>query len=150
MSDTQERSRHPLTGRTAVVEDDGDSAWLLLTHIDGFKIAADCWLYNRRRFAQSELATWPRDRPPPAPDDFIDPRALRNKPLSGPLTFVWDRQGESVAVRAEGTIFGFIAAGEQRGYSQYLRKVGPWGAPFDARLYRRLFESDGPAALTSA
>ena len=135
-----------MSGRHAYVEDDGDSAWLLLTESDGYKVAADCWLYNRRRFAEAELATWPRDRPPPATDDYVDARGLRNGPLSSLVTFVWDQRGDSVAVRAGGEVLGFIAAGDRRGHSQYLRKVGPWGTPFDEALFRRLFENREPAA----
>jgi hypothetical protein len=146
MSDEQWSARHPVSGRHAYVDDDGDSAWLYLTEADGYKVAADCWLYNRRRFAPAELAKWPRDRPPPATDDHVDAGGLRSGPLPSPVTFIWDERGDSVAVRAADEVLGFIAAGDRRGHSQYLRQVGPWGTPFDDALFRRLFEDGGPAA----
>src|SRR2546426_600425 len=146
MAETRESERHPVSGRCAVVEDDGDSAWLLLTNPDGVTIAADCWLYNRRHVTQAELGRWPRDRPPPALDDLIDPGALRTAPLHDHVTFLWDRHGESVAARLEDEVLGFIAAGERRGHSKYLRRASDWGAPFDTGIFRRLFETEQPAA----
>ena len=144
MGESQDSGPHSVSGRCAIVNDDGDSAWLLLTDGDGHKIIADCWLYNRRHFDRAELATWPHDRPPPAPDDAIDPGALRTMPLLDAIAFVWDRAGDGVAVIAQGQVLGFIAPGSRRGHSQFLRESGPWGVPFDGDLFERLFHE--PAA----
>jgi hypothetical protein len=144
MAESRESGPHSVSGRCAIVDDDGDSAWLLLTDGDGSKVVADCWLYNRRHFARTELATWPRDRPPPAPDDAIDREALRSTPLLDEITFVWDTAGDAVAVSAQEEVLGFIAPGSRRGHSLFLRESGPWGAPFDGELFQRLF--NGPAA----
>lgn len=145
MIETRESAPHPVSGRCAVVEDDGDSGWLLLTNPDGLTIAADCWLYNRRHMTQAQLSGWPHDRPPPALDDLVAAGALRAAPLPRQVTFLWDPPGESVAARIDDEVLGFIAAGERRGHSKYLRQAGDWGAPFDRGMFRRLFEGQQPA-----
>jgi hypothetical protein len=122
-----------------VIEDDGDSAWLYLTEPGTAKPVLDCWLYNRRAITRKELADWPRDRPLPAPVELASAEALRTSPLPEQVGIRWDQHGESVAVIIDDQVLGFIVAGRKRGYSLYLRSAGPWGEPFDQRLYDRIF-----------
>jgi hypothetical protein len=39
--------RHPDSGRTAIIADEGDSVWLYLTDPSGEGVTTDCWLMNR-------------------------------------------------------------------------------------------------------
>jgi hypothetical protein len=144
MTEIADSGPHSVSGNYAYLDDDGDSAWLYLTGRGGLGIVADCWLYNRRNFDRSDLSSWPRDRPPPAPNDSIEARALRASPPPDAVSFLWNSGGDSVAVSVEEEVLGFIAAGSKRGHSLYLRTTGPWGSPFDGALFKRIFRR--PAA----
>lgn len=107
-----ESEQHPLSGRWAVVEDDGEVAWLYLSAADSLKPIASCFLYNRA------------DTQAPPPKD---------------IHFRWSTDGESVAVLFKSDLMGFIARGEPHGFSKLLSTPGALGAPLDVSLYERTF-----------
>jgi hypothetical protein len=109
-----ESEQHPLSRRWAVVEDDGKVAWLYLTAPDSLKPVATCFLFNQA----DKLAAFAQ--------------AIR---------FRWSPDGESVAVKFGSTLMGFIASGEERGFSKLLTAAGPLGAPLDTTLYERKFRA---------
>ena len=134
---------HPISGRTAVVEDAGHSVWLYLTEPGGAQIAADCWLFNRVP-APAEL-----DRaaaahgPPPAVAAVVDEGAHRPAPIDpAAVRFRWSPDGESVAALIDGEPVGCIVAGRERGMSRHLRLAGPWGEPLDAAVFDATFGGD--------
>ena len=106
--------QHPLTRRWAVVEEDGEVAWLYLSAPDALKPVAACFLYNQA------------DQAAPQPKN---------------IHFRWSSDGESVAVYFESVLMGFIAGGEQRGFSKLLTAPGALGAPLDESLYERTFRA---------
>ena len=138
-------SQHELSGRAAVVAEEGESVWLYLTEPGGEPIAADCWLANRvpaPDAADIERRTdeyRERGAPPPAPRDVVTDDALLEGALDARrVRFAWSADGEAVAVWVDEALAGFIAAGEE-GYSARLRTEGPWGRPLARELYARLF-----------
>lgn len=139
MSEIRSSGVHPVSGLQALVEDDGSSVWLYLRDPRASRIIADCWLYNRISIARGALANWPHDQPPPAPDDVVGPDATWNTSLPAAPAFTWSSNGRSVAIAIGGATIGYIASGARRGCSRYLKASGPWGAPFDAAEYARLF-----------
>lgn len=119
--------KNPVSHRWAVFEDDGSSAWLYLTEPDSEEIMADCWIYNRvqnplpaNRYASEGIA-------PPAPANYIGDAAVMNAVDVSNFRFVWSEDGESVSFLDGNSLLGFIAAGQKRGYSRNLNKVGPMG-----------------------
>jgi hypothetical protein len=134
----------PVSGRSAIVESAGDSVWLYLTAPDGESIAADCWLFNRVPAPASVAAYRNAGGPPPAVAVVVGDGAHRLEAIGAArVTFRWSPDGESVAALVDGVVLGFIAAGRRHGHSRHLRADGPWGAPFDAELYRATFD-DAP------
>jgi hypothetical protein len=109
-----ESEQHPVSRRWAVVEDDGSVAWLYLSAPDSLKPVATCFLYNQA--------------------DQVAPRAAD-------IHFRWSTDGESVAVHFGATLMGFIASGEQHGFSKLLTAAGALGAPIDTNLYERTFRA---------
>jgi hypothetical protein len=138
--------RHPHSRRTAIIADEGDSVWLYLTAADGATVVADCWLANRiaapsyRELRDVATDYRARELPPPAIREVVTERALAADlaPLSD-FGFRWAADGESVAAMRGGDPIGFIAQGDQHGYSRGLREVSPWGTPLDRSLYAELF-----------
>jgi hypothetical protein len=133
--------QHPISQRSAILEDDGRVAWLYLTEPGTQKPAADCWLYNR-------VATPPRfdsarGEAPVVPATHAASGATQDPPFEKSVHFVWSSDGESVAVVFESQLAGFIAHGKARGFSRNIRVSGPFGNVLDMNLYRNLFEEKG-------
>lgn len=109
-----ESEQHPFSRRWAVVEDDGEVAWLYLSGPDSPEPVASCYLYNQA------------DPMAPPPKD---------------IHFRWSTDGESVAVHFGSVLMGFIVSGEQHGFSRLLTMPGSLGSPLDAALYDRTFRT---------
>ena len=140
--------RHPGSHRTAIIADEGDSVWLYLTDASGEGITADCWLVNRipapryAELAETEGAERYRGEglPPPAIAEVVAEGAFRAAPLDAArCRFTWAANGESVAAYYETELLGFIAHGEPRGFSRFLRVASPWGEPLDLERYAEVF-----------
>ena len=109
-----ESEQHPHSRRWAVVEDDGEAAWLYLTARDSLKPVSACFLYNRSNDSTA--------------------------PQTG-IHFRWSGDGENVAVLFGTDLMGFITAGEPRGFSKLLKAPGTLGSPLDGSLYERIFRA---------
>jgi hypothetical protein len=130
---------HPESGRIAVLEDDGKSAWLYLTEPGTRKTAADAWVYNRITAPPTETIKSYRGGPPPAAQGYASESALCANPEGHEWSFIWTSDGEAIAVAKDGQAMAFIVAGQKRGYSRELVKDGPWGHPWSDSLYRQTF-----------
>jgi hypothetical protein len=140
MTDELLRSeQHPRSGRWAVFEDDGTSAWLYLTQPNTMEPVADCWLYNRVPAPAPGDVQRYRDGPPPASTDYASTDSTRPMPDEAAIAFRWSPDGESVAVWIEQEPVGFIAHGQPRGFARHVKKTGPWGQTWDPALYQSLF-----------
>jgi hypothetical protein len=132
-------SQHSTSRRFAVVEDDGTSAWLYLTEPDSRKPVADAWVYNRIPAPSTKEILSYRGGPAPAAIGYTSDEALCETPKSHTWSFVWSTDGESVAIAKDRVPVACIVAGERRGYSRELVKVGPWGNPWSDALFKRTF-----------
>ena len=136
--------QHPVSRRWAVVEDDGRVAWLYLTEPDTRKSVADCWLYNRVETpAQFDSV---RRRPPVVPQTHAEAGATLQPPGRERVHLRWSPDGESVAVLIDGELIGFVARGQRRGFSRYIRVSGPFGSVLDTDLFQREFGENHDAA----
>jgi hypothetical protein len=149
MGDAIITERHGRSGRTALIADEGDSIWLYLTEPDTTAIAADCWLFNRviaptPDVLKEQLPGYrTRGLPPPAPADLAADRGIRPGPVQAlDLRLEWSREGDAVAVGEGDEVIGFIAIEQRRGFSRFLVRESPWGAPFDDELFARLFRPE--------
>jgi hypothetical protein len=140
--------RHPDSLRTAIIADEGDSIWLYLTSAGSEEVIADCWLMNRipappyATLAEAEGAERYRDEgvPPPAIAEVVADGAFRTTPLEAArCRFAWAANGESVAAYYGSELLGFIARGEPRGFSKFLRLPSPWGEPLDLERFVAVF-----------
>jgi hypothetical protein len=137
--------QHPESMRHAIVSDEGASVWLYLTEPASSRPSADCWLFNTIP-APTDLSNFQsRNGPPPAIQQFATPSSQRQPPNPTEVTFLWSSDGHSIALLIKGELFGFICAGDRKGFSKNLLTSGPWGAPVDATLYTAIF---APACAT--
>ena len=130
---------HPKSGRWAILEDDGRSAWLYLTIPGTQEICADCWIYNRVRAPAPAQIEEFRGGPPPADYSVASEQALVELPDEARMRFLWAEDGNSVAFILEDLALGFIAEGTKRGYSRHLLQTCPWGQPWDQREFQKVF-----------
>jgi hypothetical protein len=140
--------RHPDSQRMAIIADEGDSVWLYLTVASGDEVTADCWLMNRipaprySDLAENQGAERYRDvgLPPPAIAEVVGDGAFRDEPLhASRCHFTWAADGQSVAAYYGTELLGFIAWGEPRGFSKFLRVASPWGEPLDLERFVAVF-----------
>jgi hypothetical protein len=130
--------QHPISQRWAVIEDDGRAAWLYLTEPGTQKPAADCWLYNRVPTpAHFDSAS---GEPPVVPATHARSTATQAPPSEESVHLRWSRDGESVAVLFDSELVGFIADGQNRGFSRHLQVSGPFGNALDTELFERVFQ----------
>lgn len=129
--------RHPASGRSAVLEDDGTSAWLYLTEPGTRRPAADAWVYNRVAAPPMEAIRGYRGGPPPASREYASGSALCDDPMAYEWSFIWAPDGEAVALARDGHPVALIVLWQKGGYSRELVKDGPWGHPWSDELFRQ-------------
>ncbi len=132
-------SKHSLSQRFAVFEDDGTSAWLYLTEPDSRKPVADAWVYNRVPAPPTKEIQSYRGGPPPAAIGYASDSALCPTPADHEWSFIWSTDGESVAIAKDGVPVACIVAAQKPGYSRELIKSGPWGNTWLDELFQRTF-----------
>lgn len=131
--------RHPASDRTAIVEDDGRSAWLYMTRPGSHALAADCWLYNRLEAPASVDVEAARKQPPPAVQGVAGQGARIADPVWSAMRLLWSADGQSVAFLYHDVPLGFIAQAEKAGYSRNVVASCPWGRRWDAARFDALF-----------
>jgi hypothetical protein len=119
------QDKHPVSGRLAVLEDDGTSAWLYLSEPASRKPAADAWVYNRVAAPPATVVKSYRDGPPPAAQGYASETALCDDPTAHEWSFVWSPDSKAVAVAKDDEPVAFIVVGQKGGYSRELVKDGP-------------------------
>jgi len=130
--------RNPVSGRAAVLADEGASVWLYLTDSGSDCPVADCWLLNTVPSPEN-LNDYRNVCAPPAIHRFVAPGSEGDAPLESDVGLLWAPDGNSVAVLVKGVPLGFIARGNKHGYSKNLVIASPFGMPFDQELYKQLF-----------
>lgn len=132
-------AQHPKSMRHAILSDEGASVWLYLTEAVSSRPIADCWLFNTIP-APTDLSNFQsRNGPPPATQQFAAPFSQRQPPNPMEVNFYWSFDGNSVAFFIQDEFFGFVCAGNRKGFSKNLLASGPWGHPMDNNLYTAVF-----------
>lgn len=119
-------SQDPLTGRSAVLEDDDVSVWLYLVKSE--RIVASLFICNRiAPITERELERY-RGGPPPIVDRFASEMAVREK--GDRWQIEWPDAG-SVLLRVNGIPWCELTPDSPRGRCKGVALVGPWGSPWD-------------------
>jgi hypothetical protein len=129
------------SGRSAIIEDMGDSVWLFLTPPGESGIDRDCWLFNKASArAQPDLEEYESESlPPPVPLNLIHPEGTREVPAEERWSARWSDDGHSVVVAVDGVDLGVASMSEEHGMSRYLLEECGWGRPWDDAVMKRLF-----------
>jgi hypothetical protein len=129
------------SGRSAIIDDMGDSVWLLLTPPGGSGIDRDCWLFNTPSApAEPDLEKYESESvPPPVPARLMHPEGAREVPAEERWSARWSDDGHSVVVAVDGIDIGVASASEEKGMSRYLLEECGWGRPWNDAALKRLF-----------
>ena len=141
MAQTELMSRHPVSGRTAIIDRSGDALWFYLTDRDSLSPQADCWLVNLDSSEQDLAAFREAGLPPPAPLAVINGSIPTAPDSLDRYRLEWSDDGEAVQAIGDEHPVAFISAGHKQGFHVGLRVDCPWGNTFDADLHDRLFGS---------
>ena len=134
-------SRNAVSGRHAVFEDNGASAWLYLTEAGSQRPERDVFVYSPIEpvAKESAIAEAKAGKPPPLAADY----AVSSEPFASPavasLSFLWSADGQSVSLLHEGEPIAMIAAESQQGFSKAVARPGPYGLPWNQSVYRGHF-----------
>ena len=133
---------HKPTGRHAVLEDDGLTAWLYLhaPSNDPHRTAAvekACFVYNRKAPIDTSETTKHRPKPPAIDQHYASESAITENPASHDWTIQWSLRGEAVLLTRDGQPWCLIevSGGNNRGHCKSIRAEGPWGSPWDQQKF---------------
>ncbi|HJZ91451.1 MAG TPA: hypothetical protein VKE40_11300 [Gemmataceae bacterium] len=131
----------PTTRRWAVLDDDGDSAWLLVTETESRKPVADCFVYNCRPPEPFLPTGWDRSRPPPILTQFASDTAYYPGITESRIRIHWEEGGVAAAVFVDGRPVAFLLVGEKLGYSRGIATDGPYGHPWNETRFAEVFDA---------
>jgi len=133
--------RSTVSGRHAILEDDGFGVLLYLTTPTDTKPAADCFVYSVVPPTDELVMPQGTGGPPILLRRFASELALQPDVPANSHRFEFSLDGHSVAVFVRGEPWAFIARDEPRGYSKSISAVGPFGQPWSQQLFDDLFPS---------
>jgi hypothetical protein len=131
--------QHPTTKRWAVFDDDGTSAWLLVTEPEIPKPVADCFVYSCVPVARKMPKTWDGSGPPPMIKKYASDAAYRPGLSADRIRLAWTKSGSAALVLVDDTPVAFLVVGEKQGYSRGIAVDGPYGHPWDEARFKEVF-----------
>jgi hypothetical protein len=129
-----------VSGRNAILEDDGFTMLLYLSGTCDTKPVADCFVYSLVPPTEKLVAPHGRSGPPILLRRFASEVALQPDVPANAHRFEFSPDGHSVAVFVRGEPWAFIARDEPHGYSKSISADGPFGHPWNQQLFDDLFE----------
>ena len=133
---------NPITKRWAILEDNGNSAWLYLTKSGTQQPEKDAFVYSPIQPAESFDVEEIKEKgtPPILPKELATDSSVILNAKSKEFSFNWSKDGESVSVLYKGKPISMIVKGTERGYSTSLSKNGFFGLPWDQSVYDKNFK----------
>lgn len=135
-------SKNALSGRTAILEDDGQVAYLYLTAPSSTKIERDVILYMRiQPITEGEwkkiMAT---KSTPRLPINMASTTAVIEDPAEREFEFRWSQDGSAVAALRHGVPLAFTSVNERLGYSKAVAVTSPFASLWEQAKYDEVFD----------
>ncbi len=133
-------AQNKTSGRSAILEENGSSAWLYLTRDTGRGVEKDAFVFSPIPPAKElNKASIKAGNPPVLVEAIASATAVIDSPQEQDFELVWSKNGESIAVLYEGAPISMIVESEKRGFSKALVKSSPFGHPWDQDLFESEF-----------
>lgn len=133
--------QHPASGRFAVFEVEGPSAWLYLSAPGDSRPEKDIFAFSTGLLVTLEKAMEiaHTGNPPPLAAKHASEQAVIADARPEEFFFRWSGDGESVALLRQGEPLAMIVANSERGYSKALGFPGFYGQPWEQGHYDTIF-----------
>jgi hypothetical protein len=134
------KSQNAVSGRYAVIEDNGSSCWLYLSDISSEGIAKDAFVYSpikpQEKLNIEEIKS---GEAPVLTNSFASESAVLINPDETLLTIMWSNDGHSVSVKYANNPLAFVQGIKLGGYSKSLSKDGAFGQKWNQTEYDATF-----------
>ena len=134
------QAQHPKSRRQAVLEDNEKIAYLYLTRPNSQAPERDAVAYSRVRPVPT--VDWKKMKetgePPLLGADIASARAIITFPKQREFTFLWSKDGHSVALLRNGEPIAMVTAADTSGYSKAVAKGSRLAKPWDEKRYAEL------------
>ena len=131
---------HRLSGRTAVLDDDGESCWLYLCADGGRSILKSVFVYSP--VEPVDRATWKKKisagEAPVLIADYASGAAVVAERYPDDFAFRWREDGDAVAVLFRDVAIAVVSVDEKHGSSKAIGRSGPFGDPLQIESYEWL------------
>ena len=135
------QSQSPASRRYAILEDDGQTAYLYLTKPNELTPVRDAVAYTR--VPPVAKVDWESIRKtgdtPRLPVDLASPSAVIQSPKPSEFQFKWSGDGHSVAILHNGSPLAMAGNQDRFGYSKAVKKASPLANAWDEKRYLQLF-----------
>ena len=135
-------SYHETSGRSAIFEDNGTSAWLYMTEPGNQTPERDAFVYSPvQPIAEaSAIAEAKAGNPPPLATEYAASDQPFTHAMPSSISFLWSGDGQSISLHYEGEPLAMITADSRQGFSKAVVKPGPYGLPWNQSVYRAHFD----------
>lgn len=135
-------SKNAVSGRTAILEDDGQVAYLYLTAPASTKIERDVIVYMRvQPITEGE---WKKimaaKSTPRLTINIASTTAVIKDPAEREFEFCWAHDGNSVAALRHGVPLAFTSTTERLGYSKAVAVTSPFANFWEQAKYEAVFD----------
>src|SRR3989338_625433 len=136
MADIFIEQKNNISGRFAIIEENGTGAWLYLTPMSGEGIDRDAFIYSLIEPAEKlNIDEIKNGDTPILTKAVASELAVITNANESELAFKWSADGNSVAVLYRDDPIAFINSGEKSSCSKSLSKESFFGRPWDQSLY---------------
>jgi hypothetical protein len=135
-------SKNAVSGRTAILEDDGQAAYLYLTAPSSARIERDVILYMRiQPITEGEWRKIMMSKSTPRLTIHIaSTTAVIKDPVEREFELRWSQDGNSVAALRHGVPLAFTSATERLGYSKAVAVTSPFASIWEQAKYDEVFD----------
>jgi len=128
---------HPISGRVAIIVDDGRSCWLYLHECANGPVLRTVLCYSpippvTRAEFNSRVG---RGDTPILTSEYASPDAVIVERFPDDFAFRWRQDGEAVAVRFRDRVLAVATPEERHGSSAAIARSGPFGDPLVLERY---------------
>jgi len=129
------------TKRWAILEDNGNSAWLYLTKPGTQQPEKDAFVYSPVQLVEElNISDIKQGLPPMLTSELATRSAIILNPKAIEFGIKWSDDGESVAVTYKNIPISMIVRESERGYSTSLSRESAFGKPWDQTVYDKYFK----------
>lgn len=133
--------RNKISGRFAILEENGTSAWLYLTPKSGKGIDRDAFVFSPIEPAEKlNIDEIKNGNTPILTKKFASDSAVIKDITESEISFEWSKDGHSVAVLYKNKPIAFIDSVHKSSFSKALKKEGFFGKPWNQDTYNEIFK----------